>query len=111
MNRMERILAGCEKYKYNFDRWKSDVSKFASDDFSKKLHSTDELEFNEAIEEIAIWGTSSSLTGLFCQTWGNDKKNRQGALECLERAKEKTTEEYLMRGLICLIDVAKEEID
>lgn len=111
MNRIERILAGCEKYKYNFDKWKSDVSKFASDDFSKKLHSTDQLECNEAREEIAIWSTSSNLTGLFCQTWGNDKKNRQEALECLESAKEKTTEEYLMRGLISLIDIAKEEMN
>lgn len=71
---MNRILAGCEKYKNNFDKWKSDVSKFACENFSKKLHSTVQLECNEARDEIAIWSASSILTGLFCQTCCKDKK-------------------------------------
>lgn len=74
MNRMQRMIAGCHKYADDFDKWKSDLSKIVSEEFFEKLNSDEESISKDARQEIEVWGTSSSLTDLFCQGRGRETK-------------------------------------
>ncbi|KAK8897496.1 hypothetical protein M9Y10_015452 [Tritrichomonas musculus] len=82
-----------------------------SEEFFEKLNSDEESISKDARQEIAVWGTSSSLTDLFCQGRGRDKNNVREALDCLLEAKRKATEELTKKNVNFIISISHERLE
>lgn len=114
LSRFERIDLGCQRYAEEgkgFEKWKSDLFRFVSDDFRKQLYSSDGLESEKAQQDVAVWGTSSALTDLFYQTWGRQTSKRKEAAAYLLEAKSLTSDDYILKGINCAIEVANMRFD
>lgn len=67
--------------------WKEDLFKFVSSDFQDRLHSTNEKEKQQAIDEINVWSWISCTTAMFGDTWGHNSSTRNEAKSALLDAK------------------------
>ena len=85
---IEQGLKIYEDVKTGFERWKSDLKTFLSDDFQIEWHSTDKSVFKNAAEKLAIWQASSVFIYMFSGTWGDEfSEKRTEALNLLKEVK------------------------
>lgn len=71
-----------------FTPWKEDLFKFVSCDFQNKLHSANEEEKQQAIDEVEGWTWVSCISEVFSGTWGDSLSLRKKAKAALLESKD-----------------------